>query len=369
MADLSSLSPEQLEAYKSILYRKVSSQQEMQGPGQMKVNLPDELTGKPETLKEQWNPTSSKFWIPEEFRKDIPQGIEAMANGRYAPGTTLLSQGGKRALAPVVAGATLASPIGFGARAVPSMIGSAIGQKVAEKGSEALGANPEQSQAIGEAASWVPFGGLASENLGKGFAGAIKGGAQAAGEQAMSPKSALRGAGLGFTGRGIGEMFGSPHAGEAVAEGINYGIPIVKGAYQGMKDAFKVEAPGGEEIKITPKEKGPLPRQETLDPEVSSKLKEGAKRINPDGTTQVLKKVPLDKIKPEEGNRMYADITRSFKTAGWTVKPELKQDEGGNFTIHEGHHRIAAAKELGNKDTLAWVPEETKSQGTAVGKP
>lgn len=248
MADLSSLSDEQLQAYKRLLFRKSSADQELKGPPKMTVALPEGMQNKEETLKEQWNPKSSKFWIPEEFRKDIPDGMAAIAAGRYAPGISELIQGGKRAVAPVVAGATLANPLAMAARAIPAIGGSMLAQKGAEKGAALLGANPEQQEATGEVASLVPFGGLESERLGNTFAGAVKGGANAAMKTLSSPRNALKGAGLYYLGRAAGEAAGNPYAGEAIAEGLGFGLPIAKGMVKGGMKGFKVKSPGSPPI-------------------------------------------------------------------------------------------------------------------------
>lgn len=101
-----------------------------------------------------------------------------------------------------------------------------------------------------------------------------------------------------------------------------------------------------------------LTRAQTEKPEIASQLKEGDRRINPDGSTQVLQKVPLDNIEPAPGNQIDESTVANYQKNGYSVKPELSApDENGQYEIFEGHHRITADARNGKDQILSWVPE------------
>jgi hypothetical protein len=271
MADLSSLSTEQLEAYKSLLYRKQSTQMEQSGgPGVAKPPLPEGLQDKEETLKDEWtHPGSSKFWVPTEFRNEIPQGIEAIANqksesnpkGRehgYSVGTSLLSQGLKKAAAPVAAGAMAADPLTMVPAAVGGMAASTGLQKGAEYVAGKLGASPEQADAAGEVASWLPLGGMATPKGRAISSGAVKG----AVKEGFSPVHVGRlkipvpqAAATAIGGKYLGAMGG--HPGEMSGAAIGAAYPFVKGAVQGAREAMNTPKLGPVENPAAPKMKTP----------------------------------------------------------------------------------------------------------------
>ena len=103
---------------------------------------------------------------------------------------------------------------------------------------------------------------------------------------------------------------------------------------------------------------GPVPRAETLKPDVARGLAEGARRVNPDGSVQVLRRVPLDQIQPDEGNQIDPDIVHSYQTSGYAVQSELRANPEGGFIVTEGHNRITADARNGKTDILAWTPEQ-----------
>lgn len=107
-----------------------------------------------------------------------------------------------------------------------------------------------------------------------------------------------------------------------------------------------------------------IPRAQTLKPDVASMLKEGAVRENPDGSRQVLQRVPLDKIASDPGNEIYPDVVGSYQRNGYTVHPELRANEDGGLTVQEGHHRLAADAKNGKTEVLAWIPEADRTAPT-----
>lgn len=92
----------------------------------------------------------------------------------------------------------------------------------------------------------------------------------------------------------------------------------------------------------------------------------GATRIAPDGTKQVLRRVPIENIEGDEGNTIYEPTVEKYQKEGYAEQPVLRAKEGepGNYVIHEGHHRILADVRNGAKDVAAWVPEEPTTQNT-----
>ncbi len=89
----------------------------------------------------------------------------------------------------------------------------------------------------------------------------------------------------------------------------------------------------------------------------------------PDGSTQVLKSVPVDDISPDAGNQIHPDVVRSYQTNGYAVHPELRDNPEGGFTVQEGHHRISADVNNGAKGILAWTPEAPAASAAAPGAP
>lgn len=335
--------------------------QTSQGP---KVAPPGELNPKYKESDEHdfWKkPTLSNFFIPPEFKEDFPRGAAEIANKRYSKGVIDISEGMKRALTPAAIPLAVANP----AAALPAVGVSMGAQKGGEYVAKNLGATPDQARAVGEVSSWVPYGSLASKPLREAVSGGVKGAAsEVYNAVAKKPLRSLEGYYLG-------KLVGGPH-GEALGGTIALGIPAARGLVRGAREGWlagkspeselKVETPGeSEKVESKPTETNqPLDRQETLKPEVASTLKEGARRVNPDGSIQVLKRVPLDQIKSDTGNKMYGDVVRSFKTSGYSVQPELREGEGGNYTVHEGHHRVASLE--GQKDVLAWTPEKAGTE-------
>lgn len=108
----------------------------------------------------------------------------------------------------------------------------------------------------------------------------------------------------------------------------------------------------------------PLAWRETLKPDIYGTLAPGARRVLPDGRVEVLERVPMEQIRPAQptdtrpqGNEIYPDVLDRYVRAHAPV--ELRPDEAGGFTTHEGHHRIEAARLRGQSDILAWTPQET----------
>lgn len=109
---------------------------------------------------------------------------------------------------------------------------------------------------------------------------------------------------------------------------------------------------------VSPAPAAAIPRAETLKPDVAKSLQEGAVRENPDGSRQVLTRVPINDIEPDPNghNVIYPDVVAQYQQGAHPnqgVHPELRADN----TIFEGHHRITAEVGNGKTDVLAWKPE------------
>ncbi len=106
----------------------------------------------------------------------------------------------------------------------------------------------------------------------------------------------------------------------------------------------------------------PIPRAETLKPDVAAGLGEGATRVNPLGGVERLERIPMEKIKPAapteerpQGNVIHPEVVQHYVDNPSPVAPELRLQPNGSYETYDGHHRIEAAKQRGETDTLAWT--------------
>jgi hypothetical protein len=112
----------------------------------------------------------------------------------------------------------------------------------------------------------------------------------------------------------------------------------------------------------------PVSFKSTQDPATAAKLTQGARRTMPDGSIQVLKSVPIEKISGDAGNQIYEPKVQEYQEKGYAAHPELRASEGGDYVIQEGHHRILADVRNGKGSVLAWTPEPNLG-GASVIKP
>lgn len=110
-------------------------------------------------------------------------------------------------------------------------------------------------------------------------------------------------------------------------------------------------------------------RPEAMNPAVARDLPVGARMLNPDGSTMVLQKVPIDSIDPEPGNKISEDKVAQYQANGYDVAPELRLKDDGRFQVFEGHHRITADARNGASDVTAWVPDKGEVQTIPFSKP
>jgi hypothetical protein len=101
-----------------------------------------------------------------------------------------------------------------------------------------------------------------------------------------------------------------------------------------------------------------IDRAKSVQPDVAKYLQEGDTRTNPDGSSQTLKRVPVDQIQGDEGNTIYENRVKQYQENGYDVQPELRNNPDGGYVINEGHHRILADVRNGKSDVLAWTPNE-----------
>lgn len=123
-----------------------------------------------------------------------------------------------------------------------------------------------------------------------------------------------------------------------------------------------------------------LPRTETLNPAVAEHLAIGSTRVNPDGSVQELREVPLDQVTPltkrpeaipesvweARGgqNVIYPEAVERYAKGPAQVAPELIEPEAGQYEIWDGHHRVEAARRRGESTIKAWLPPVHVSYST-----
>ena len=127
------------------------------------------------------------------------------------------------------------------------------------------------------------------------------------------------------------------------------------------KESLKVEDPGkktdsGKKTDIATPGRDTITHAQAQDPEVIKNLKPGARMTHKDGSTWTLRRINIDKIDPDEGNRIDQNQVNFYKGQKNSPHPELKY-ENGRYKVFEGHHRITAADQQGKKIIKAWVPE------------
>ena len=146
----------------------------------------------------------------------------------------------------------------------------------------------------------------------------------------------------------------------------------------------------------------PLTYKMTQDPDVAANLSEGAVRVNPDGTKDVLSTVNTADISPEPNNKPFPSTKARYQQAlqarklGYTedmlqnpdekppregehnpptdrqifrqsaVQPTLRKTPDGELVVFDGHHRVAAefANAGGDTNIRAWMPMAGKSPVT-----
>ena len=142
-------------------------------------------------------------------------------------------------------------------------------------------------------------------------------------------------------------------------------IEAAKDALQGIHDAKPVGTTPSLEDQartafrirqmLTPG--APLPYAATQDAATAANLSQGARRTMPDGTTQVLKVVPIDRISGDPGNAIDETTVQKYQQNPSPIQPELRAGDDGGYVIQEGHHRILAQVRNGANQVLAWTPE------------
>lgn len=151
------------------------------------------------------------------------------------------------------------------------------------------------------------------------------------------------------------------------------------------KDKLISSAPNGPDVKhLGPVAVKTVPREDSLDPEVAATLAPGSMRLNPDGTIQELKRIPLNKVtvitkKPagipqdvwdKRGgkNTIYPEIVNKYATNPSPIAPEMIDAENGQYGIWDGHHRVEGARQRGDSSILAWVPSKQTAE-SLLGPP
>lgn len=150
MADLSSLSDEQLGVYRDLLAKK-----QPQIPGTEKTGLPAagsapiprDLQNKPNGLLPGANEGLEGYF--NEGARQLGEAIPAFANKRPATGISDLVEGGIRVATPFAAPAMLAAPIATAGAVGGGYAASKAGQGIARH----FGASPETERAVGDVAS------------------------------------------------------------------------------------------------------------------------------------------------------------------------------------------------------------------------
>jgi hypothetical protein len=262
--------------------------------------------------------------------------------------------------------------------------------------------------AAGDIAGGVALGGLmggAEPALNSDFVQASKAGLKAgAGDVAAGTAKAAAGTGVAVGAHSLGlgpfgeYMLAKPLIVKGIKQvgaGIKKGVEEGKTRYSLLKDPGDVEFPNpdaqaqgafakpGEEFELKG-EQAPrvIPKQTSLDidnpvdtsqvptksisykqsqnPDIAKRLTVGAKRTMPDGSTQVLKSVPIDDISGDPGNQINRDIVNEYQKNGYSVHPELREGGETKYTINEGHHRILADVKNGKMNITTWVPAESK---------
>ncbi len=156
-----------------------------------------------------------------------------------------------------------------------------------------------------------------------------------------------------------------------VGQGVKAGVEEGKTRYSLLKDpgdiTFKnpsaaeqqaYESPVNTTKITTPKS---ITYKDSQNPTIAKELQLGTKRTMPDGSTQILRSVPIDDISGDPGNQIWGKLVDEYQQNGYTVHPELR-DSGPNgdtkYTINEGHHRILSDVKNGKTNITTWVPLE-----------
>lgn len=140
--------------------------------------------------------------------------------------------------------------------------------------------------------------------------------------------------------------------------------PLAPGRAPAAAPAAGLEAP-----KVEQRIERELAWRDTLNPEVAQSLAESSTRTMPDGSLQVLRDIPVESISPAapteerpQGNVIYPEKVQEYTEKPSALPVELRETEPGQFTVHDGHHRIEAAKARGEETVRAWVPEGAKTE-------
>ena len=113
-----------------------------------------------------------------------------------------------------------------------------------------------------------------------------------------------------------------------------------------------------------------IPFEATKNDAIAKQLRIGDSRILPDGTTETLQDVPIDKMDYDtatdsKGKVIYNKIERpkigAIAENGYSVQPRMNApDQNGRYIINDGHHRVLADYVKGKDSVIAWVPAEGK---------
>jgi hypothetical protein len=260
--------------------------------------------------------------------RSIRAGVQQVAQPglrEKAAGANKIIGGGFKALEPLIVGTGLTAPL-----ATMTTVGTAMGVGMGtEKGLKAAKVPDEYAELGGNIAA-IMAGGKASEGL--------------------------RGV---FGGRGVEKVKVPGAPPETRQASPEMQAEAEKLRAENAKPKAKAQPPPG--ARIIEDKAQPTPYAETQKPEVAKTLTEGAIRKMPDGSTQVLKAVPIEHIEGDPGNTITEETVRKYQKEGAAVHPELRTNPEGGFIIEEGHHRILADYRNGKREVLAWTPEESKS--------
>jgi hypothetical protein len=186
MADLSSLSDEQLEVYKDLLTKKQATSSP---PGVDKPNLPEGLKVDTPTGSEPFQNAPEQPYSFREFMTSphglirsglgqMGEGAAALTDKRYAPGIADMIEGFGKASLPAAAPLAVFNP---GAATMLAGFGG-VGDLLARGGADLLDANEEQQRAAGDVGSMLPLalGGFPKARA--GMEGVVGGGIRGAAE-------------------------------------------------------------------------------------------------------------------------------------------------------------------------------------------
>ncbi len=106
---------------------------------------------------------------------------------------------------------------------------------------------------------------------------------------------------------------------------------------------------------------------DSIKPNIAKTLVEGDMRTLPDGSTQVLRRVPLDLVDADPGNTIYPDKVEEYRKTPSPLHAELKDnpETPGAYVIKEGHHRLMAADVSSGKTPPVWVPQDAAPAAAA----